>query len=318
MNHRSNNRSNVHFISILLLNFFYHLQAIQKQDAKSLPNINASSLSSPSPLSINSKMKNIDSENSEKNKWRSHREPSDNITNIQRTSISSSLNSAFKPHKSVPNLKYTLAHQNKSHPLMQPKQIENHDSGLKTPHLQNLNNVRQNTPNGKFSHQNRRRPVYQRSNTEPESLEENFLSSINPNLDSLHIPTNTSYPSKQICKSPDTPFPTKSITGSSNNPIPTGCVYLRPEQNIPDVFFASRNATTFKPIVELPKSEHGNIDDRKDTKPVDQERSAIVRHQKLIGGENKSISTNEIMPKNDQDISISRDDIVVTMRSVNV
>ena len=303
---------------MLPLHYFYHLQAIQKQDAKSLPNINVSSLSSPSPLSINSKMKNIDSEYSEKNKRRSHRDSSDNITNIQGTSISSSLTSAFKPHKSVPNLKYTLALQNKSPPLMQSKQIETHDSGLKTAHLQNLNNVRQNTPNGKFSHQNRRRPVYQRSNTEPESLEENFLSSVNPDLDSLHIPTNTSYPSKQICKSPDTPFPTKSITGSSNNTIPTGCVYLRPEQNIPDVFFASRNATTFKPIVELPKSEHGNIDDRKETKSVEQERSALVRHQKSIGGENKSISTNEIMPKHNQDISISRDDIVVTIRSVNV
>ena len=64
-----------------------------------------------------------------------------------------------------------------------------------------------------------------------------------------------------------------------------GCVYLRPEQNIPEVF--ANPGTVFKPIDEIDNASDVN----------DNEGNII-----------SDVTTG----------AISRDDIVVTMRSVNV
>jgi hypothetical protein len=83
----------------------------------------------------------------------------------------------------------------------------------------------------------------------------------------------------------------KDENGLPGVPVSRGCVYLRPEQNIPDVF-----STAFKPINEnnLNKSDEEHDQGRQggDSNPGDD----------LTSG----------------DQTISRDDIVVTMRSVNV
>ena len=71
-----------------------------------------------------------------------------------------------------------------------------------------------------------------------------------------------------------------------------GCVYLRPEQNIPDVF-----STAFKPINENNLSKVDDDDDDDDRK----------------NGE-----SNPDRDSGSGEQTISRDDIVVTMRSVNV
>ena len=64
-----------------------------------------------------------------------------------------------------------------------------------------------------------------------------------------------------------------------------GCVYLRPEQNIPEVF--ANPGTVFKPIDEVDNASDINDND-----------GNVVGHSETA--------------------AISRDDIVVTMRSVNV
>ena len=72
-------------------------------------------------------------------------------------------------------------------------------------------------------------------------------------------------------------------TGPS--PATNGCVYLRPEQNIPEVF--ANPGTVFKPIDEIDNASDVNDND---------------------GNIISDVTTG----------AISRDDIVVTMRSVNV
>ena len=83
----------------------------------------------------------------------------------------------------------------------------------------------------------------------------------------------------------------KDENGLPGVPVSRGCVYLRPEQNIPDVF-----STAFKPINEndMSKSDEDNGQGRP-------------------GGDSNQ---GDELSSGDQ--TISRDDIVVTMRSVNV
>ena len=80
-----------------------------------------------------------------------------------------------------------------------------------------------------------------------------------------------------------------SGAGSSNSGTSGSCVYLRPEQNIPEVF-ANPGNSVFKPIDEV--DNNSDVNDNND----------------LAGNSNRSETTG----------AISRDDIVVTMRSVNV
>merc|ERR1712150_3662 len=186
-----------------------------------------------------------------------------------------------------------------------------------------------------FSHQHRRRPVYQRSNTEPQLPDDNTSTSIHPEM--KHFSSNntginsiplgcdsaapshiTSFPNKKVPDSLGVSSSYKNISGRSSNVIPTGCVYLRPEQNIPDVFFASRKATTFKPIVEVPKSGYDNRELRRETHSIEHNRSHIVQNDKLIDAKSKNNCSSDVQPITDNETSISRDDIVVTMRSVNV
>jgi len=107
-----------------------------------------------------------------------------------------------------------------------------------------------------FSHQKRRRPLYSHNNP--------------------YSATN------------------KDESGFTGVPVSRGCVYLRPEQNIPDVF-----STAFKPINENNMCK-ADDDDEDDDKPN--------------GGDS---NTGENQNSGDP-TTISRDDIVVTMRSVNV
>ena len=79
----------------------------------------------------------------------------------------------------------------------------------------------------------------------------------------------------------------RAAASSSSN----GCVYLRPEQNIPEVF--AHPGTVFKPIDEVDNAS--DINDN-DGAGVGASSSSVLGHQSAI----------------------SRDDIVVTMRSVNV
>lgn len=249
------------------------------------------------------------------------------VESHRETHVSSLAYSAFKPHKSFPNLNNTSLHQS-----LGPASIQstlNGSNGLPLK-LQKPNTGQSNkiSSNGKFSHQNRRRPVYQRSNTEPESVEEATFPSMNQSLSSLSsignqpnftplgydsskMNDNTLCQNEHVSKTFEASTPTNHPPGSTSNVIPTGCVYLRPEQNIPDVFFASRKATTFKPIVDRSGQEvtrdanvvnHGKCLSDQDSKMFDEERK----------------TTNDMQSRCDQDISISRDDIVVTMRSVNV
>ena len=83
---------------------------------------------------------------------------------------------------------------------------------------------------------------------------------------------------------------TENIPGSSSISGSGSCVYLRPEQNIPEVF-ANPGNSVFKPIDE-----------------VDGNNSDVNDNNDLAGNSNRSETTG----------AISRDDIVVTMRSVNV
>ena len=97
-------------------------------------------------------------------------------------------------------------------------------------------------------------------------------------LQTLNL-NNKSNSSNQILASPQTSAG-PAATSASN-----GCVYLRPEQNIPEVF--ANPGTVFKPIDEVDNASDVNDND---------------------GNVINDVSTG----------AISRDDIVVTMRSVNV
>ena len=79
-----------------------------------------------------------------------------------------------------------------------------------------------------------------------------------------------------------------ALNSSSSN----GCVYLRPEQNIPEVF--AHPGTVFKPIDEVDNAS--DMNDNDGSGGVGASSSSVLGHQSAI----------------------SRDDIVVTMRSVNV
>ena len=349
------------------LNQFFNLQAIQEQDAKSLPNINDSSFNSPLPISTHRDAKSTISVFGGKNKndSQSNHSTSNNnqimqsvilqpkefldcrrrigqslndspsslensLENHGVTQVSSLAHSAFKPHKSFPNLNNTSLHQS-----LEPTSIQSTLNGsnglqLKTLKLQTPNKGQSNksSSNGKFSHQNRRRPVYQRSNTEPESLEEATFPSMNQSFssvssirnqtnftplgcDSSKMNNNSLCQNEQVCKTFEASTPTKHPPGSTSNVIPAGCVYLRPEQNIPDVFFASRKATTFKPIVD-----RSGIEVTRDVNVLNHGRCSSDQDSKMFDEEIKT--SNDMQSRCDQDISISRDDIVVTMRSVNV
>jgi hypothetical protein len=85
----------------------------------------------------------------------------------------------------------------------------------------------------------------------------------------------------------------KDESGFNGVPVSRGCVYLRPEQNIPDVF-----STAFKPINENNLSKVGDDDDDENDRQI---------------GE-----SNPGQDSGSSEQTISRDDIVVTMRSVNV
>ena len=82
---------------------------------------------------------------------------------------------------------------------------------------------------------------------------------------------------------------TLNLNGKNNS----GCVYLRPEQNIPEVF--ANPGTVFKPIDEVLDANDLNDNDQDHTNS---------RHSRQVLEENSG--------------AISRDDIVVTMRSVHV
>ena len=117
------------------------------------------------------------------------------------------------------------------------------------------NNFLGATNSSQFSHQKRRRPLYSHNN-----------------------PYSTS---------------SKDDQGFNGVQVSRGCVYLRPEQNIPDVF-----STAFKPINESSLCKADDDDDN------DSDHA------------NEDLSSAEKTGSGEQ--TISRDDIVVTMRSVNV
>ena len=259
------------------------------------------------------------------------------IENDSKSPVLSLVNSAFKPHKSSPNLNNTLGHPNSGPTSIQSSLHGSNGLPLKKLDLQKIDkgSFNKHSSNVTFSHQNRRRPVYQRSSTEPESFEDATPSSMNQSLTSLSSKgnsmngTSSGYISSKSDKNVSCPIaqrgqlfggssPNKSSSVSNANVAPIGCVYLRPEQNIPDVFFASRKATTFKPIKEIPKTEHSNGELIKDARLVKDLRNAKEKSKKSIDLERNCTSDNDVQTTSGQDISISRDDIVVTMRSVNV
>ena len=184
--------------------------------------------------------------------------------------------------------------------------------------------------NQNFSHQHRRRPVYQRCNVDPTFSDSNNCAS---RLSDMNNPSYGGDPVEcssighsSNATSPVVTYPTKKNrevfrepphqSMSSANPTirPSSCVYLRPEQNIPDVFVASRRSTTFKPIVESSNGENQHGEKRRVKHIADDSNFSHVHNKSFKGNENASIGGNE----NDNEASISRDDIVVTMRSVNV
>ena len=190
-----------------------------------------------------------------------------------------------------------------------------------------------------FSHQQRRRPVYFRGNAE-------LQSAINIQSNCIRIPNKTSPPENNT-----TPVDYSSAEYSSNvtSPVsstfsdgktgrlqdagvpsdsniskdpsrvcPSSLVYLRPEQNIPDVFFASRRSATFKPIVEVSTKQNLGNEIRRDSRLDDVSKAHATVNTGLNNIESSNASCSEMHPSIDNDSGISRDDIVVTMRSVNV
>ena len=190
-----------------------------------------------------------------------------------------------------------------------------------------------------FSHQQRRRPVYFRGNAE-------LQSAINNQSNCIRIPEKTSPPENII-----TPTDHSSAGYSSNvtSPVsstfsdgrtrrlqdagvpsgnnisqdpskvcPSSLVYLRPEQNIPDVFFASRRSATFKPIVEVSTKQNVGNEMRRDSRLGDVSKAHATESASVNNIESSNGSCSEMHPSIDNDSGISRDDIVVTMRSVNV
>ena len=221
-------------------------------------------------------------------------------------------------------------------------QLNSRNLGISEPCKEKTNSDAPNTQNispghtkQNFSHQHRRRPVYQRSNTDP------------PLSDNTHHSTSKLADMKNSSKNNATVTP--SSIGSSSNPTspvisylnntnleslgclaslngistdntairPSSCVYLRPEQNIPDVFFASRRSTTFKPIVEASKVENNNNRERRIEARLAKD-SYMLQNNNLDKNGSDNKVRNEVHPRTDNNASISRDDIVVTMRSVNV
>ena len=190
-----------------------------------------------------------------------------------------------------------------------------------------------------FSHQQRRRPVYFRGNAE-------LQSAINNQSNCIRIPKKTSPAENNI-----TPVEYSSAGYSSNltSPVsatfsdgksgrlqdagvpsvnnisqdpskvcPSSLVYLRPEQNIPDVFFASRRSATFKPIVEVSTKQNVGNEMRRDSRLDDVSNAHATESTSLNNIESSNASCSEMHANIDNDSGISRDDIVVTMRSVNV
>ena len=143
-----------------------------------------------------------------------------------------------------------ILHPHSLQQLTQQQQFQRQHRQLSDPHLGI-------DPN--FSHQNRRRPVYQRGGTA--------------------VKTETEPPRR-------TP------------------VYLRPEQNIPAQFLASA-AFNFKPIVEDERGVGGG---------GGREAGCEIGRE----GEQPASANGQAGPSANQPEGLSRDDIVVTMRSVNV
>ena len=190
-----------------------------------------------------------------------------------------------------------------------------------------------------FSHQQRRRPVYFRGNAE-------LQSAINNQSNCIRTPKKTSPPGNNL-----TPVEYSSAGYSSNvtSPVsatfsdgktgglqdaavpsvnnisqdpskvcPSSLVYLRPEQNIPDVFFASRRSATFKPIVEVSTKQNLGNEMRRDSRLDDVSKAHVTESTSLDNIESSNASCSKMQAGIVNDSAISRDDIVVTMRSVNV
>ena len=243
----------------------------------------------------------------------------------------------------IKNISYTLSndspmsnpHQNppRAVQINKPSNQQTHLDALKTP---NTVSYRHRESNQNFSHQHRRRPVYQRGNTDPQFMENNDSASQRQDKkNSCHpaVPIACSsvgssanatspvltYSHKQVTESVGLSSPLKNVPTATTTIRPSSCVYLRPEQNIPDVFVASRRSTTFKPIVEASKVENNKGEIRRESHLEENINSHHIQNSSfnVHGAKNKSCAKLEL-PNNNNDASISRDDIVVTMRSVNV
>ena len=118
-----------------------------------------------------------------------------------------------------------------------------------------------------FSHQQRRRPVYFRGNAELQSAinnqsncipkkkspPENNITAVDYSSagysSNLSSPVRSTFSDGKTGRLQDAGV--QSVNNISQDPskvCPSSLVYLRPEQNIPDVFFASRRSATFKEI----------------------------------------------------------------------
>ena len=201
---------------LLAINPIYFFQAIQNQDAKSLPNINTCALSPVSNRGLS-----ITPNSGSKRTCKDGLLPNNNNLILQPKNLNEALLNQPKIHSLSTEMLTGFPGQ----PPMMNRQLSDPHLGI------------QKASDGMFSHQNRRRPVYQR---------------------------------KEMPRGP------------TRTPV-----YLRPGQNIPELFVSAVN---FKPIVE-------DATDGQDEEVV------------------ANLGNGNYLESND---SFSRDDIVVTMRSVNV
>ena len=218
------------------------------------------------------------------------------------------------------------------------RNLENHEPSKEKTNSDafNTQNISPHQTKQHFSHQHRRRPVYQRCNTDPPFSDNNHHSTSKladmknssktnamvafSSVGSASNPTSPviSYLNKNNFESLGCPTSLNGISTDNAVIRPSSCVYLRPEQNIPDVFVASRRSTTFKPIVESSKVDNSNTEKRIEEHLSNGSHCYMLQNNNLDRNGSNNNVCNEVQSRIDHDASISRDDIVVTMRSVNV
>ena len=235
--------------------------------------------------------------------------------------------SAFSPSLKSP-LKITKVNPPRDTLTDKATNQQIHHEGFKAFNY-NSHNTKEGNQN--FSHLHRRRPVYQRGNTEAQFVEKikpipqeqakenSHFSSVPTACSTLGSSARTSSSIATIAsESTSASSLVKNGHMSMTTVRPSGCVYLRPEQNIPEVFVASRRSTTFKPIVEAAKIESGKGEMASKLHLKEDGHSQHMNNScenvNTVGNTNRAKLE---LPINNNAL-ISRDDIVVTMRSVNV